>query len=669
MVSRHGRVARTPVSPRNPAVLPSPRTPVEAPAPIVGGREHAARDDLVRSAGTLASSSQQRWRQRRGLEQVLDWLETFPGESWQDRWLLSGSDQAERGWGPAGLTPALRQQSTLGLGALIVLRAVRPSYAWLCGSRLLGVYAAFRQHNQADTFAALQQQASRRGGGEEYAAEALNLLTRIVIVTGKQLRELDLVDFTTYAAARRDSGRTVASLPFAYEMLHAIGGLPGLSPSLRQAQARGQLSVAELVDRYPVTCRPVREVLVHYLTERAAILDYGSLVNQVQMLVDLFWVDLERHHPGIDSLRLPDAVAQAWKQRIRTLPDGGPRRGVHTVLLAVRALYLDLRQWSLEDPARWAVWAAPCPITEADVRGYVKETRRRRACMQQRTRTLIPVLPRLVTAAEEHLSRARRLLDAVRDARPGEELVVDGAKYQRTGRESSHWRPSALFITPLDEPGPRFDAERLEDNAFWTWAAIEVLRRTGVRIEELLELTHLSLRQYQAPTGEMVPLLQISPSKTDMERVIPADPDLVAVLARIIRRIKDTDGKVPLLSRYDGYERTFGPPLPHLFQRVTHHRLQVIAPDRIRELLAKLARRANIVDVDGAALTFSPHDFRRIGFPSQCSRLFPQVTGSAAGSVSTRVQIRRSYEGLFSRRRGKARAPRIAWWHSGPALA
>jgi hypothetical protein len=45
-------------------------------------------------------------------------------------------------------------------------------------------------------------------------------------------------------------------------------------------------------------------------------------------------------------------------------------------------------------------------------------------------------------------------------------------------------------------------------------------------------LAHLSLRQYHAPTGEMVPLLQISPSKNDTERVIPADPELVAVLAR-----------------------------------------------------------------------------------------------------------------------------------------
>ena len=106
-------------------------------------------------------------------------------------------------------------------------------------------------------------------------------------------------------------------------------------------------------------------------------------------------------------------------------------------------------------------------------------------------------------------------------------------------------------------------------------------------MEELLELTHLSLRQYQAPTGEMVPLVQVSPSKTDTERVIPADPELVAVLARIIRRIKDTSGRVPLLSRYDTYERVFGPPLPHLFQLSAQHRLQVISPQRVRDLFSK----------------------------------------------------------------------------------
>ncbi|MFF6786944.1 tyrosine-type recombinase/integrase [Streptomyces sp. NPDC012510] len=611
MGSRHGKVARTPVSPRDPRVLMGPPPARAAGLAAPPARATAARAQLGALAEALLEQPtyQQRWRQNLALTRVLDWLETFPGEDWQDRWLLSGAEDQGRRWGPQDLAPALRNRLTAGLGIMIVLRAVRPSYAWLSSSRLLGVYASFRRHNQSEVFADVERYAARHQR-HEYAAEAVNVLTRMVIVTGKPLRELDLADLDVYAAARQACGSKVAALPMAYELLRAVGGLEDLPPTLREAQARGQLSVAELVDRYPAN-KEIRDVLVHYLVERSAALDYGSLVNLVQVLVDLFWRDLERHHPGICSLRLTDPVAQAWKQRIRTLPNGRPRRTFHSVLLAVRAFYLDLLQWSLEDPARWARWAAPSPVGEADIRGYIKETRRRQARMQQRTRTLIPVLPRLITAATDELDAAGRMLSAARDAAAGEEFTIDGLRYRRTGRGASTWRPSALFVTPVDQPGPRFDAERLEDNAFWAFAAIEVLRRTGTRTEELLELTHVSLRQYQAPTGEMVPLLQVSPSKTDAERVIPADPDLVAVLARIIRRIK-RDGTVPLLSRYDGYERAFGPLLPHLFQRVTHHQLQVIPPDRVRELLAGLARRAGITDVDGTPLKFTPHDFQRI---------------------------------------------------------
>jgi integrase len=283
------------------------------------------------------------------------------------------------------------------------------------------------------------------------------------------------------------------------------------------------------------------------------------------------------------------------------------------VLLTVRAFYLDLLQWSLEDPARWAQWAAPCPISEADVRGYVKETRRRRARMAQRTRTLAPVLPRLVASAEQQLAGATRLLHAARSTSPGEEFAVDGTRYLRIGaRRRDGSQPVRLLAQRLDEPGPQFDVEVAEDTAFWTWAVIEVLRRTGMRVEELLELTHLSLRRYQAPTGEMVALLQVSPSKTDTERVIPADPELVAVLARIIRRTKTGGGRVPLLSRYDPYERAFGPPLPHLFQRISQRRLQVLPANKVRELLNQVVERAGIVDVDGTPLRFTPHDFRRV---------------------------------------------------------
>jgi hypothetical protein len=37
-------------------------------------------------------------------------------------------------------------------------------------------------------------------------------------------------------------------------------------------------------------------------------------------------------------------------------------------------------------------------------------------------------------------------------------------------------------------------------DGFWAWAAIETLRHTGIRIEELLELTQLSLRHYTSTT-------------------------------------------------------------------------------------------------------------------------------------------------------------------------
>ncbi|MFN2497146.1 MAG: hypothetical protein ABR608_14795, partial [Pseudonocardiaceae bacterium] len=47
----------------------------------------------------------------------------------------------------------------------------------------------------------------------------------------------------------------------------------------------------------------------------------------------------------------------------------------------------------------------------------------------------------------------------------------------------------------------------------------------GIRIEELTELSHHSLIQYRLPaSGELIPLLQITPSKTDAERLLVISP-------------------------------------------------------------------------------------------------------------------------------------------------
>ncbi|MET9438064.1 hypothetical protein [Streptomyces sp. NPDC006551] len=46
-------------------------------------------------------------------------------------------------------------------------------------------------------------------------------------------------------------------------------------------------------------------------------------------------------------------------------------------------------------------------------------------------------------------------------------------------------------------------------------------RHTGIRIEEMLKLTHHSFIAYTLPTtGEVVPTLQVAPSKTDAERLL-----------------------------------------------------------------------------------------------------------------------------------------------------
>ena len=95
-----------------------------------------------------------------------------------------------------------------------------------------------------------------------------------------------------------------------------------------------------------------------------------------------------------------------------------------------------------------------------------------------------------------------------------------------------------------------------------------MLRATGISVEELLELTHHSLVQYRLPsTGELVPLLQIAPSKTDTERLLVVSPDLADVLSAIITRLQQPDGKIPLTARYDGHEHLWQPPAPLLFQR------------------------------------------------------------------------------------------------------
>ncbi|MDJ0363484.1 site-specific integrase, partial [Rhodococcus sp. H29-C3] len=163
---------------------------------------------------------------------------------------------------------------------------------------------------------------------------------------------------------------------------------------------------------------------------------------------------------------------------------------------------------------------------------------------------------------------------------------------------------------------PRFgrtvDVALYEDAAFWVWAIIETLRYSGIRIEELTELSHLSVRQYQRPNGEVVALLVIAPSKSDRERVIPMSAELFHVVACVIRRITKYTRSVPLATRYDDYQRITVEPQPFLFQRRIGQRLEVMTNGAIGTTIRKVCEDLAEIDPRFRGVHFRPHDFRRL---------------------------------------------------------
>jgi hypothetical protein len=169
--------------------------------------------------------------------------------------------------------------------------------------------------------------------------------------------------------------------------------------------------------------------------------------------------------------------------------------------------------------------------------------------MDQRTRERLPSVAALSRLADQRRAEAAARLDAVRGAEPGapfavlgETMVkVRGARQDREGRGLA-----------IDEKGARRNLILEEHRAFWTWAAVEFFRHTGCRIEEMMEVSHHSVTQYAVPhSGEVIPLLQIAPSKTDTERLLVVDGELADVLATIISRVRGAEGTVPLVSAWD----------------------------------------------------------------------------------------------------------------------
>lgn len=601
-----------------------------------------------------------------GLGLLLNWLEEQPGVTWQDRWLASGADadHANGSWrelplqwlSDRGHTSVSRQDAFFrAVNVALAADLFRPSLTWLVTSSLRrgALPRAMEKYRDGVGFARLRQRCGEDPSVSTASATRVAYRTaQILAAKGGAISDVtsgDVLELLEVEAELR--GTSVGATHLFYRVLHDLGVFGDQAPAtLRELRSAGQRTPEELIDRYDVACRPIRDLFVDYLRERQPALDYNSLEALSYYLAKLFWSDLERHHPGIDSLHLPTEVAHAWKQRLRTVdktvrtPDGrrittqAPRINYRECLTPVRAFYLDLAHWAVEEPSRWARWVTPCPVGSEEI-NRKKDKRRRKSRMDARTRERLPVLPVLVRSVDRRRKDAAALLVAARDSAPGETFTAAGQTLVRVAPRRS---AAAKILAEDPAAGRRRDLGREEDHAFWAFAVVEVLRATGIRVEELTELSHHSLIQYRLPTtGELIPLLQIIPSKTDIERLLVVSPELADVLSTIICRIRDTNGKVPRVPAYDHYERTWLPPSALLFQRHRGGENRAISSGAIRKLLTTALAHTGLTDsVAGGPLHFTPHDFRRLFITDAVlSGLPPHIAQVVAGHQDINVTL------------------------------
>jgi hypothetical protein len=347
---------------------------------------------------------------------LLDWPGGQEGGSWQQRWLASGSDAAGAAWrqlpgGWLNRRPGLAAPRTAALVSALITAVgagiVRPSLAWLVAggcehAELARAMSALRDPEGFARLRALCDGGSAAVVSKTARTRTLRRAAVILAAKGGMLADItigDLLELLDTEAAVHGAARSDGAA--SYRLLREMGIFGPAAPArLRQLRTAGQRTPAGLIDRHQLTCRPVRDLLVDYLRERQPALDYASL-EQLARRLGMFWADLEAHHPGIDSLHLSAQVADAWKQRMRTKPQTiTTAAGAKTVIDAerichrefltpVRAFYLDLAQWAIDDPARWGPWAAPCPTGPAEtIQGNAQ--RHRKSRMDARTPRTAP---------------------------------------------------------------------------------------------------------------------------------------------------------------------------------------------------------------------------------------------------------------------------------------
>src|SRR5260370_1317323 len=146
---------------RGTAQPPGRRLSPSAARPQGSGREG------VTSPPFLCERKAARAGRRRGVTKLLRWLASFPGDTWQQRWLASGAeDHASASWvqlpldwlGEHGL-PASYDPEELSAGLLMLIcgDAIRPGLPWMLTRTHRYLASVMAVTRDPDGFARLRQ--------------------------------------------------------------------------------------------------------------------------------------------------------------------------------------------------------------------------------------------------------------------------------------------------------------------------------------------------------------------------------------------------------------------------------------------------------------------------------------------------------------------------------
>jgi integrase len=579
-------------------------------------------------------------------------LEKAPGTTWQQRWEARGLNDGTLV--PADLVSGKKDRGRMTTSARILfcLRVVRPSLKALRAAR----YPRLAEHLRlAADDPLLDKFVDHVRGSEAHVVQqglALVDVAQALVVFDISLADLTPGVLLHYALTSREltGYRHMPVAGATWQLLRSMGVFPPSSPhSLRAALLQGQLTIEQLVDRDRSATPGVREVFIEYLRRRAVGLDYNTLSQLAHLLTQLFWRNVEKVNPQQVGLQLSEETYQQWKQSVSVLPNGGRRLNLLNILMKIRSFYLDLQSWAYDDPGLWGPWVAPCPVRESEVRRTHVARRRINERMADRTRTHQPLLPLLFDHVTNRWLYHRDLLAATQAAGIGEYFTYDGVQWQRTASENDRryvQRGEDYRLRAVNRDTGELVNVSLEEGAFFDWAVVEILRHAGLRIEELLELTHLSIRNYQRTNGEVIALLVIAPSKADRERVIPMSAELFHPIAQVVKRLRSQYGTVPLAHSYDPYERVWKASLPYLFQRLNGLHRSAVTPTTIRRRLQACCAELAKIHPEFEGVNFAPHDFRRLFATELVNSGLPIHIGAALlGHLS--IETTRGYVAVF----------------------